>query len=350
MAAFSLTLEVAGGELSKFGDIQITRAVNGLGLSGVCTTQMTFKVPAPLYAYRAATVKLGGIGGLPTLYISQRSQSKGVVTVTCLDRTAFLDEPFPIEDFTAAGDSIALSDVMQKIVDKCGFSGWGMMASSSWRYPTSLLQGATCLDILNRISEVYVGVWWCNADENLQFVSFPNVTGGFRVNEHTAVDFGAEYEPAGVCVTDKAGVKHIRGSGLHKYDTITVDSELASKATAEEVYSRIKGKKIKSLVCDRCKIYSPLDIPPIVSYVSFKQFDGDDTYSDLRVNNIVCSVNSQGIFATIRCNEPANDEIGLRGRITTALNSKARYGEYGNAVFNKYQGWLYVEEDEPSGE
>lgn len=350
MAVFSLTLEVAGAELQKFGDIQITRAVSGLGTSGVCTTQLTFKVPAPLYAYRAATVKLGGVGGLPTFYISQRSQSKGVVTVTCLDRMAFLDEPFPIEDFTVESDSIALSAVMQKIIDTCGFSGWGMMASSGWKYPRSKLEGVTCLDILNNIATVYCGVWWCNASENLQFVSFPNVTGGFRVSEHTAVDFGAEYTASGVVMTDcSSGNKYIRGSGLHKYDTIIIDSDLVSQAVADEVYSRINGKTLKSFTCERGKI-SGIDIPAIVSMVYFAQFDGDSQNSPLIANNITCSVNSQGIFATIRYNEPSNDEIGLRGKISTALDSKARYGEYGNAVFNKYQGWLYKEEDEPSEE
>lgn len=157
MAAFSLSLEVAGAELKQFGNIQITRAVSGNGTSGVCTTQLTFTTPAPLYAYRAALVRLSGIGGIGDFYISNRSQSKGIVTVTCLDRMAFLDSPFPLSDFTTADDSIALSDVMQKIVLTCGFASWGMMANSSWQYPKSKLEGVTCLDI-KQYSQC---IMWC---------------------------------------------------------------------------------------------------------------------------------------------------------------------------------------------
>ena len=332
--------------LDKFGSIQVTRAMSGLGISGVCTTQLTFTTPAPFYASRAATVKLSGVGGLPTFYISQRSVSKGIVTVTCLDKTAFLDEPFPIDDFTTAGDDIPLSQIMTKIVSTVGFSGWGAMCNTSFNLSTTSLQGVTCLDILNRIATACVGVWWCNPDENLQLVTFPNLAGGFRVEEHTAVDFGCEYSPTGVHMVDGRGNVHSRGSGMHKYDTISVESDLITSSIADEVYNRIKNRVFKSFVCEKCKLYSP-EIPAISSMVSFKQFD-DGSVTGLQVNNIVASINSQGIFATLRFNEPNNDEIGLRGKLTSSLDNKVHYGEYGNdVVFTKYQGIMYKEEPEP---
>lgn len=349
MAAFSLSLEVAGAELKQFGNIQITRAVSGNGTSGVCTTQLTFTTPAPLYAYRAALVRLSGIGGIGDFYISNRSQSKGIVTVTCLDRMAFLDSPFPLSDFTTADDSIALSDVMQKIVLTCGFASWGMMANSSWQYPKSKLEGVTCLDILNNIASALCGVWWCTSTQNLQFVAYPYMVGGCRVEKHTAIDYGAEYSPAGVVVTTSDGTQYVRGS-TNRYDTIVIDSDLAQKTTADEIYNRTNGKTMQSFVVDKGQISAPLDIPPIVSSIYFGQLDDEKGTHSIVANNIVCNVNSQGIFATFRYNEPSGDEIGLRGKITLALDGKARYGDYGNAVLSKYQGWLYKEEDEPKSD
>ena len=81
--------------MEKFGNVTVTKAVAGLGTSGICTSQQTFATPAPFNAYRAAEVVLTGVSGLPKYYIDSRTQSDGIVTVTCLDRMAFTDEEFP---------------------------------------------------------------------------------------------------------------------------------------------------------------------------------------------------------------------------------------------------------------
>ena len=93
------------------------RNTDGIGTSGLCISQLSFDVPGELYAARAAKTVVKGVSGLPTYYIDSRTKSKGVVSVTCLDRLAFADIDFPIDKCLELGSLLQRTcAVIQKSV------------------------------------------------------------------------------------------------------------------------------------------------------------------------------------------------------------------------------------------
>ena len=158
--------------MEKFGNVTVTKAVDGLGTSGICTSQLTFATPAPFNAYRAAEVVLTGVSGLPKYYIDSRTQSDGIVTVTCLDRMAFTDEEFPYSSLdSSVEEDVPIGSVMQLIVNTVGgLTGFGGIPLWLQTYPKSKLSGVTCADILTEISTAACGIWYITDDENLQFL------------------------------------------------------------------------------------------------------------------------------------------------------------------------------------
>lgn len=56
--------------MEKFGSVTVTKAVDGLGTSGICTSQLTFATPAPFNAYRAAEVVLTAFRGCLSIILT----------------------------------------------------------------------------------------------------------------------------------------------------------------------------------------------------------------------------------------------------------------------------------------
>nr|DAQ23218.1 MAG TPA: protein of unknown function (DUF5047) [Caudoviricetes sp.] len=337
-AGFSLVLTAGGTEVARFGNITVTKAVDGLGTSGICTSQLTFATPAPFNAYRAAEVVLTGVSGVGKYYIDSRSQSGGVVTVTCLDRMAFSDEDFPYASIdSSVPKNVPINTVMDLIVRTVGeLTGWGGIPSWLTSISRTELQG-TCSDILTKISEACCGVFYITDEQNLQFLPYGNTSGQVNADVHTALDVGCEFTAAGIKCTDGDGNVITRGDASRKYDSICISSELITDSGCEEIWGRAENYTHTAYSCQRCRLDG---IPPTGGTVNFA---GSGI---MRAGSVTASISKAGIFAEVSNPEPSDSEIGMRGRNLRESDSKVRYGRSGTMMFTKYQGVVMVDGEE----
>ena len=321
-----------------FGEVTVTKAVDGLGTSGLCTSQLSFITPDPFYAVRAAEVVLSGVSGVGKYYIDSRSKSGGVVTVTCLDRMAFTDEEFPFSDLDeAVPDDVPIGTVMELIVRTVGeLSGYGGIPSWFGTYPKEELEGVTCADILTKISEACCGVFYITNDCSLQFLGYGLSSGTAYADAHTALDIGCDFTAAGLKCIDGQGNVITRGNVSRKYDSINISSEFMSDEACAEIWGRAEGHTHTAFSCQRCR----LDIIPPTGGVI--EFAGSGAY---RAGSVTASISRAGIFAEVSNPDPSSSEIGVRGRNLRELDGKMSYGRSGNAIYTKYQGVIYEEEE-----
>lgn len=373
MAGFDVKISVGGSQLAKFGNITISRAVSGVGLSGLCTTELAFDTPAPFSAVRAAEVIVSGID-LPKMYISTRQKSGGTVSVRCFDRMAFADAVFPAEELDAYHDAdnlkarkAALNDdlVSRKIstltyntqlkaaeqqysgdvpigaiMDKIkaamdNISGYGGIPSWIKSISISKLKGVTCGDILQRISEAACGVWWITNGNELALVRFGDYAGTAAVTQHTPIDEGETYSVGGVrCISGSETYE--RGTPRHSYDSIVISSDFASDVGCEDIWDKVKNHTQTAVTVNSCKV---LYILPIVTAVTFAQ--NKQTYI---INNCSYSVTKNGIYAQLIGNGADGDEIGTRGALTRSIDSKlTANAKSGNVIHTAYQGDIYTD-------
>lgn len=338
-ADFSPVISVLDSPLKKYGDITVSRACDGVGMSGLTTSQLSFTVPGELTAPRAAKVTLTGVGNLPTYYIASRSTSQGVTSVTCYDRMAFADTAFPYSDFSA--NSVPIAEILQKISTVCEVNGCVGIPSWITKMSKAKLQG-TCSDIMSAIAAAACGFWRVSYDNKYEFVPFGSFTAAMTVKQHTALDVGCEYRVQGVQGTDSKGIVFTRGSSsLHSYDGIIIDSDLITAEGVSEIWGRAENAEMTAVNCEKAIVNS---IPEINTLVTFGQGGSYVT------NNISCSISAGGIVATLTGNAPSGDEIGTRGCISKKLSQAVLLGkQMGNQVVTAYQGTLYKSEGKYNG-
>lgn len=330
-AVFSLALAAGGTEISQFGDITVTKAADGLGTSGLCTSQLTFTTPAPFYAYRAAPVVLTGVSGVGKYYIDSRTQSGGIVTVTCLDRMAFADADFPYSSLdSSVPEDVPINTVMGLIVQTVGeLTGWGGIPSWLAAYPRSELSEVTCADVLTKISEACCGIFYITDEQSLQFLPYGNTSGQANADVHTALDMGCGFTAAGIKCTDGDGNIITRGDASRKYDSINISSGLITDAGCEEIWGRAGNYTHTAYSCQRCRLDA---VPPTGGTVSFA---GSGT---MRAGSLTASISRAGIFAEVSNPEPSGSEIGTRGRNIREIDGKVNYGRHGAVILTKHQG------------
>lgn len=333
-ALFSLGIEILDSPLRKFGNVRVKRSCDGVGMSGLCISQLSFDVPDNLYAPRAAKTVVDGVSGLPTFYIDDRKKSKGVVSVICLDRLAFADIDFPYTNFLNGDAPLPISEVVQNIVNVVKFKAITGIPSWLNEIPREKIQGS-CADILNYIAECCCGFFYMTDDDVCTFAPFGSFTSTMSVKKHTALDIGIDYTPNGIICTDGTGKQYTRGGVGYSFDTVQINSDLISNEGCEEIWKRIDGKTYTQYSCDTCILPS---VPYPAVKISYAQG------YELITQDINCEITKNGIFGSLRGNAPSDGEIGSRHRLT---RNRVEYGKKcGNILFSKYQGPIVLEDEE----
>lgn len=341
-ALFDLQIFVDGVELMQFGDVQIKRSCNAPGLSGVCVAELSFTTPAPFYAARAAEITVVGLDGLPKFYVSKRTLRGGVVTVSCLDKLAFGDIMFPMEKLDGTAASYTVTTVMELIYLEMfgGRPSYGGIPSWLHEIPAEMLEGVSCIDVLQSISEACCGVWYCALGDNLQFLKFGDYSGIFNINEHAAVDSGAQYSISNIICKTGSGKKFWRGQTDHVYDTIYINSDLITNEGCGEIWGRAENYSLCTWNCSGCRL-SGNNIPYVGAMMNFA--GGGDYVA----HSISCRVTSAGIYAALSGSDSLSDEIAVRGALTRAVANRVEYGKRsGNIKHTKYQGDIVVDDEE----
>ena len=372
-AVFSLGIDILDSPLQKFGNVRVKRSCDGVGMSGLCISQLSFDVPDDLYAPRATKTVVKDVSGLPTYYIDNRSKSKGVVSVTCLDRLAFADIDFPIgsidtsrydelnakkdkmlSEYKSGGiskaeymaflkqlelakkayENVPISDIIDIIVNTVGFADLTGIPAWITTIKREKLE-ANCSDILSFIADCCCGFFYMTEDDVCTFAPFGSFTSTMSVSKHTALDIGIDYSPNGILCTDGNGRQYSRGGVGYSFDTVQINSDLISNEGCEEIWSRIDGKTYTQYSCDTCILPS---VPYPAVKISYAQG------YELITQDINCEITRNGIFGSLRGNAPSDGEIGSRHRLT---RNRVEYGKKcGNIINSKYQGIIVVDDEE----
>ncbi|MBQ5331764.1 MAG: hypothetical protein J6K92_00680 [Oscillospiraceae bacterium] len=333
-AVFSLGIEILDSPLKKFGNVRVKRSCDGVGMSGLCISQISFDVPGELYAVRAAKTVVKGVNGLPTFYIDDRHKSRGVYSVTCLDRLAFADIDFPYSSFLEGEGPLPIADVVQNIINVVKFKGLTGIPAWLTEIPREKLQGS-CSDILSFIAECCCGFFYMTDDDVCTFAPFGSFSSTMSVSKHTALDIGIDYSPNGILCTDGNGRQYSRGGVGYSFDTVQINSDLISNEGCEEIWKRIDGKTYTQYSCDTCILPS---VPYPAVKISYAQG------YELITQDINCEITKNGIFGSLRGNAPSDGEIGSRHRLT---RNRVEYGKKcGNIINSKYQGIIVVDDEE----
>lgn len=339
-AAFSPHITVLGSELQHFGDITISRACDGVGKTGLTTSQISFSVPGELYAPRAAEIEITGIDSIPKYYVANRSMSNGVTQVTCYDRMAFADTMFPHSAFPT--DYVSIADIMSVIATVCGVRSCVGVPLWITGMSKAKLQGS-CADIMSAIADAACGFWRVSSfDGSYEFVPFGSCTASMAVNKHTALNVGNSYSIQGVQGTDGNGNVFTAGSSsLHSYDGIIIDSDMITAEGISEIWRRTENTELTAVSCEKALVNS---IPEINTLVKFAQG------GNYIINNISCSISKAGIIASLQGNAPSGDEIGTRGIISRKLSGAFKIGKQtGSQIVTAYQGIVYKSEGAYNG-
>lgn len=369
-------MTVGGFELEKFGTITISRSVNGVGLNGLVTSELSFTAPGDFYAERAAKVVAYVPSKTATFYISNRSKSGNTTTVRCLDRMAFADADFPANQLDAYNDDVklkariksldeklvtkeitivdyntqletakiqysgeatvgAISDILKSAIGELtGVSG---IPSDLNTIPISKLKGVKCSDVLQMLSDIGVGVWVIDDSDRLSFIPFGAADGYTVIDKHTAIDEGDRYDVEGLELIGN-GVVYKQGSPSHKYNTVIINSDLATQKMCDNIWNgRLSGHSQQAVSVSNCLVSFVL---PAVCDVAFAQRP-NTTY---RINSATYTITRAGIYAQLAGNAPAGDEIGTRGYITREVDTKVTANKKsGHVVHTPYQGDIMVD-------
>lgn len=307
---------------------------------GLSTSQLTVTVPAPLMADTAAPVILSGVS-LPTFYINSRTTTNGTVQIVCLDRMAYTDTPFDTDWITWDRAEKAMTSAITDIIAiKCGFSGYQAavtIPSYMSKTPKTFCEGRSCADILQDLSAILCGFFYCGNDNYLRFCRFGEAMSVAEIEEHTALTYGDLYSPQGVRITGNNGI-YEAGSTTYSYNTIQINSDYACQEAAADIYERIREKSFGAVSCSKCLIN---DLPTLACDTTFAQ---GGTY---RIMDINAQIEKAGIICSLNAPQASGAEISRRGTLTRLVDNKIGYGKKnGNMLITPYQGTIYTISEE----
>lgn len=351
-AVFSLSVIVNGAALGSFSELKLTRACDGIGLSGVCTSQLSFSVPRSAFVEiadtRAAPVNFSVYGDnvdivSSTFYIDKRSCKNGIITFTCLDRMAFADGvSFSPDDFEEEVESVNSWELIRLCAKKLKLNPDTAAAhGGAWtfRVPLDNIVGSTVAQVLTQLSEVVCGYFCIDNNDALIFNAYGYyvpVVG--TIEDCSAVDVNIPCNITGYRLADSSDNVYMYGddSGMlaeasAPYATQDIANAVGAYVTAADEYV--------AAACDNCLI----NFIPELGYKL--RFGGGH---DIIAHNIDLTISGNGIYGSISAPEYSNGEItDHMGRISRRLEQAVKTGDIigNNVLITKYQGLQFVPQE-----
>lgn len=177
----------------------ISKSVDGIGTSGVTTTQLSAKVYTSNTISSNATVKISySDWTFPTYYVDTATFDGTSYSFTAYDRCKDLDIPFDDTDYpetktttttddsgnttsTESEASYLLELIVAAAANQAGFETCNYTPSGIYvKYAD--YSGKTCREIIEMATEISGGVVYCNSDDELSFCGFEGGTTGGSVS------------------------------------------------------------------------------------------------------------------------------------------------------------------------
>lgn len=189
-----MVLEIGGNTYTceYLADIRISKSVDGIGTSGVSTSQISGKVYTSYRFPENSAVKVSFRGWeFPTYYIDKPEYDGVAMSFTAYDRCKDLDILFNYSNYpqyppsdnsdSSSTDSSSTtqkkveakylaSEVVRDLVNQVGFSSCEYVPRTLY-LKQSDLKGKSCREILQILTEASFGVAYCGNDNKLRFVS-----------------------------------------------------------------------------------------------------------------------------------------------------------------------------------
>ncbi|MGN0667281.1 MAG: hypothetical protein ACI4KF_12240 [Huintestinicola sp.] len=335
---------LADGKL--LDDIRISVNAGGAPVSGICATQLTFKINTLKVGFRPYIQACGEctVNGVnaPTFYVSGRSFENGIYTVTATDRTLFLDAPFDYTTLTDLVDdknTVPLSNVVSEIARQCGFSSGGSTGGILDRIPVADLQ-TTCRSILEAISVISCGIFCCSSGNSLNFIRYGSYQSSIVLSDSKCTDIsvGMEKGPiAGVQLTNNSttsGGSEIfaQGSVGDSLTTILITSKYATAAIAASLYNSLQDKSYTAFSIAHAIVS---DYVAVCTQIGFT--DSTETFIAGEATTIL---SLSGIYAVLGASVNVETVWDFNGELTRKVNAQIEEGrKYHGVSINSKDGF-----------
>ena len=335
------------------GDIKISNNCGGLPTSGIAASQLTFTINTDrnlvVYFDPSAECKVINYSA-PTYYISSRRLSGSEYTITATDRTIFLDLPFNYTAFADSVDSdgnVSVANVTAAIADQAGFNGCGNGLVSSIIDKIAYADlNTSCRSILEAISQIACGTWYCADNNSLQFAALgeKHTTLTPQKNERSDILEGLVKGPmAGVMMINNStdtedSEVFTNGSTSSTYHAIKITSRYATAGRCELLYERIKNKKYPVFSVEKClcNYYLPIGSTFILN-------DENSVYTEYTCTNIGISLSSTGAYVSVSGEISSETEWDFSGALTRQVEAQIEAGRKYHGVSIDQQNGLKCE-------
>ena len=329
------------------GDIRITNNSGGFPSSGVVASQLTFtididKFGGVIYFDPSASCTIGGFDA-PTYYVTGRSLSGNSYTITATDRTIFLDLPFnytTLEEHKDSDGNVSISEVVNEIARQAGFTSGSAGSASSVLDKIPYADLATsCRSILDAISQIACGVWYCTVGNALNFYAFGSFVASFYPSESKRTDVMRGLTKGPICgvlminnsTSTDASEEFSEGSTGSTYNAIKIVSKYATAGRCRALYDRVKDAKYTSFSVARaeCSYFLPVG-------TQFQE-DAEETYI---ATNINMSLSYTGAYASVGADNSSETEWDFNGSLTRQVNAQIEAGrKYHGVSINSKNGF-----------
>lgn len=316
------------------GDIKITNNTGGFPASGVVASQLSFTIDLDkfggevLYFDPSASCVVGGFDA-PTYYVTGRSLSGNSYTITATDRTVFLDLPFNYTTLNQLKDSdgnVAISDVISEIARQTGFTSGSPGTASTVldKIPYADL-ATTCRSILDAVSQIACGVWYCTTDNALNFYAFGSYVASVHPSESQRTDIMKGLKKGPICgvlminnsTSTDTSEEFTEGSIGGTYHAIKITSKYATAARCRALYDRVYGAEYQAFTVSKmmCSTYLSAGT----------EFYVDDKEKYI-ATNINISLSYTGAYASLGADVSSETEWDFNGALTRKVNAQIAEG------------------------
>ena len=308
--------------IPHFANPEISYTVDGIGLKGVCSQQLSFDLPASEYSaddfnrYDEGVLTVPGVS-LPKFYISNKTPNGNAVKVTCYDRTIFSDKATGIAESDLTSDYMGTSTLISRLENEleCSISVGDIIATIP-NVPKDKIIGKKIREILSGLAEAACG-YFAMVSGMLTFIPF-----SYDGALHTYVDalkysnivYGLSKPVTAITLTDGNRV-FSSGTALDPAANLDINTVYASSELMGKLVSAYNGMIYRAWGCSHALIS---DYPPPGGVITFGK-------TELTANYLRLKITRFGLYAS--CGGNSVPAEGFSSRTVRELNERVKIGE-----------------------
>jgi len=321
--------------------VTLSKSVDGLGMSGVTTTQLSGTVYTSSSITSGATITISySDWTFPTYYVDNATFDGKSYSFTAYDRCKDLDIPF--DDSTYTEDSTTgydMSLIIPAVANQAGFSGCNYTPSIKVNY--SNFHGKTCREIVEIATQISGGVVYCNSDNELTFCGFEGgSTGGSvaygeyeSIVEQPTKTYTALIYDGVDSIGHGESATYTYGSGGYS-STLMLSGTLVDGDTSSAIASRLLNPSFAytAFAITNAKISSNISV-----LGQALLYNSDNTsYKTYTCRNIVITFTATGALADISSPQRNESKSEYYNKTQREINAAVKTDKtYGTVFINK---------------